>query len=167
MKTQLFYAKLVATLPGVALGGNNAVPNEIQWMPPGTHNINAMQGDKPVSKQINVTATAAKMLDAQLQDLRAKAAAGTEDLPYFDFNHNDDGASGYPLQFFWGGDDPVKGGIRAKVEWSGSGEEALQNRVYRRFSPSFLVNAAGEVTGAPVNMGGLVKKNQPNSRQRG
>jgi hypothetical protein len=153
-------ARLAVSLPGIPIVDSidAPVPREIQWMPPGEHYVNAMQGDKQVARTIRVERGAATRLQALLQELRTKAANGQEDLPYFDFNHSDDAAAGRVLEFKWGGDDPILGGIRAVVEWTKPGRDALAGKAYRRFSPSFFVDAEGRVTGAPVNMGGLVNR---------
>ena len=131
---------------------------EIQWMPPGTHEITATQGDKTVIRKIHVDAAAAERLQTLLQSFRNQAAAGTEDLPFLDFNHDDAEASARVLEFKWGGEDPVTGGIRAVVEWTAAGLQALLGGLYRRFSPAFFAGPDGRITGAPVNMGGLVNR---------
>jgi phage I-like protein len=140
------------------IAADQSVPEEIQWMPPGKHRITAMQADRPVTREILVDARTATTMEGLLQELRTRAANGEEDRPYLDFNHDDREASGHVMSFFWGGDDPVTGGVRARVQWTEPGRTALTGRAYRRFSPSFFVNANGEVTGAPLNMGGLVNK---------
>ncbi len=133
-------------------------PTEIQWMPPGEHTIHAFQGDQRVTRTVRVTAKTAERMQQLLQEIRSKAASGSEDLPYIDFNHDDSAAAGFITAFRWAGEDPVTGGIRATIEWTAPGKAALQGRAYRRFSPSFTANADGEVTGAPLNMGGLVNR---------
>lgn len=127
-------------------------------MPPGKHDINGSQDGKPVKKTVVVDAAAAERLQREFRMMFAAAQKGEGDRPYFDFNHDDGPASAWPIEFFWGGDDPQTGGVRAKLEWSGLGKEALAHKTFRRFSPSFFVDAKGEVTGAPVNMGGLVNR---------
>jgi len=140
--------------------GGATVPTDIQWMPPGEHEITALKEGEPVTLKVSVHAGTAERMNRLLQDLRAKAAAGLGDYPYFDFNHEDGEASGRPLEFYWAGDDPKTGGVRAKAEWSDRTQQSLSGKVpgFRRFSPSFTVNADGEVTGAPLNMGGLVNR---------
>jgi len=142
-------------LPPAASG---SPPSEIQWMPPGTQEITAMRDGKPITVNVSVSHKTAEVMAALLEVFRVKAAAGVEDRPYIDFNHSDAEAAGHITAFTWGGEDPVKGGVRAQVEWTAPGREAIEGRAYRRFSPSFFVNANGEVTGAPLNMGGLVNK---------
>ena len=152
MNQATIHAQLATPLP-------DSPPADIQWMPPGAHEITGIQGGKPVTVKVVVNSATAERLQRLLQDLRAKAAAGVEDMPYIDFNHEDGPAAGHITEFYWGGADPMSGGVRAKVEWTEPGKLALQGRAYRRFSPSFNPpNAAGEVTGAPMNMGGLVNR---------
>lgn len=141
----------------IALNGD-AAPSDIQYMPPGKHTISAKKDGKPVKLDIVVTAAAADRLNTQLQDLRAKAARGEGDLPYFDFNHNDAEASAHPTEIFWGGEDPIKGGIRARLEWSAAGSAAILGKTFRRFSPSFYADAKGEVQVMDLNAGGLVNR---------
>ena len=156
MNTDIIYAQLATPLHS---GPTGEVPADIQWMPPGAHEITAWQSGKPVTVKVTVNSATAARMQSFLQDLRAKAAAGQEDKPYIDFNHEDGQAAGHITEFFWGGDDAVKGGVRARIDWTEPGKAALQGRAYRRFSPSFNPpNAAGEVTGAPLNMGGLVNR---------
>ena len=157
---EMILAKMVAGLPGIAIAvGQAALPEEIQWMPPGEHEITATGADgKAIKRKVRVTSVAARRMEELLQGLRSKAAHGVEDRPYVDFNHDDAEAAGHVVGFSWGGDDPVEGGIRAKVEWTGPGRRALEEKAYRRFSPSFYVDTQGEVTGAPLNMGGLVNR---------
>jgi phage I-like protein len=161
-------ARLAATLPALPNtntpneqeqpGGVTELPTEIQWMPAGQHVIAATQGEAPVTQLVIVNAETATRMEALLQELRAQAEAGAEDVPYFDFNHEDAEASARPLRFYWGGEDALTGGVRVEVEWTEPGRTALLGKAYRRFSPSFFVDVAGEVTGAPLNMGGLVNR---------
>ncbi|HMJ91185.1 MAG TPA: hypothetical protein VK530_15285, partial [Candidatus Acidoferrum sp.] len=135
-------AHLAGTLPGLALNGDQ-LPAEIQWMPAGKHKLTALNkatGEPLPLNDIEVNEAVAKLVASQLQYLRAQAAAGLGDLPFIDFNHEDGAASGHPTEFSWGGTDPKTGGIRAKMEWTGSGKTALLGKDYRRFSPEFAVD---------------------------
>lgn len=137
----------------------DAIPDEIQWMPPGRHEVTGTIGGEPATVVVKVDAATAAILRRQLQDRRATAAAVQGDIPYIDLNHDDQEASGRILDMYWAGEDPVKGGIRAKVEWTGVGKRALLDQSYRRFSPSFYMpDAQGRISGAPINMGGLVNR---------
>lgn len=149
----------------VAPNDQNALPDSLQWMPPGEHEIHASSGGKPVKRKLKVDAAQAARVQQDFLAIKAKADGGTEDRPYFDLNHDDREASAHPTEYVWGGDDPVNGGIRAKVEWSGAGELAVRGKTYRRFSPSFFVNAKGEISlihaasgEMAVNQGGLVNR---------
>ena len=160
MERDLIFARSVSSPLMLGTDGDGApsLPAEIQWMPPGEHTITAFKNGEPTEMKIKVTAQTTSVVANALQDYNGRVAAGTEDRPYFDFNHDDAEASAHVLSFSWGGDDPVKGGVRAKIEWTEPGKQALLGRAYRRFSPSFYLDAKGEVAGAPVNMGGLVNK---------
>lgn len=131
-------------------------PAEIMVFPSGTHTITAhtVAGD-PVTATVAVGPDTAQRMQAALQ---AHLAAGKQ-KPYFDFDHADGPASAWPTGFRWedgaGGKEP---GVYAAVEWTASGATAVLGRDYRSFSPAFHIDAAkpARVTGAPLNMGGLV-----------
>ena len=134
------------------------VPQELQYMPPGTHRINASRAGKPVALDITVDATTADTLDAFLQAQLTKATEGNDDRPFFDFNHEDREAAAWPTEFYWAGDDLKEGGVRAKVDWSGAGQTAVQEKTFRRFSPTFIPDKEGKVISSETNMGGLVNR---------
>jgi len=127
-------------------------------MPPGATAINAWRGDGPVSLAVNVNAEGAANAQKSFDMIMEAVKAGEEDRPYIDLNHNDEEAAGWPSAFVWGGDDPIKGGIRMQLEWSAAGKTAILGKNFRRFSPTFYVDENGIVIGAPVNMGGLVNR---------
>ena len=132
---------------------------DIQWMPPGKQSPNCFVNGKSRKLNFTVQAKHAELFNAVLQLHRSMAAAGDGDVPYFDFNHEDGARSGEPTEFYWAGDDPKRGGIRAKGKWSGSGKQALINRDYRRFSPEWVFDPkTEEPVWIGVNLGGLVNK---------
>jgi hypothetical protein len=134
------------------------VPQELQYMPPGTHRINASRAGKPVALDISVDAATADTLNAFLQAQLTKATEGNDDRPFFDFNHEDREAAAWPTEFYWAGDDLKTGGVRAKVDWSGAGQTAVQEKTFRRFSPTFIPDKEGKVISSETNMGGLVNR---------
>lgn len=138
---------------GIAPGADGALPAEIQWMPPGRHEICASKGGKPAKLTVAVDSGVAAAVAKSFEDL---VKAGKR--PYLDFNHAGGASSGRVTAVRWAGDDPVKGGIRAAVEWSDEGAKAITGRAYFSFSPTFLVDAAGKVIGTTANMGGLVNE---------
>ena len=127
-------------------------------MPPGTHRINASRAGKPVALDISVDAATADTLNAFLQAQLTKATEGNDDRPFFDFNHEDREAAAWPTEFYWAGDDLKTGGVRAKVDWSGAGQTAVQEKTFRRFSPTFIPDKEGKVISSETNMGGLVNR---------
>jgi phage I-like protein len=137
---------------------HSEVPQELQYMPPGTHRINASRAGKPVALEISVDAATAETLDAFLQAQLTKATEGNDDRPFFDFNHEDREAAAWPTEFYWAGDDLKTGGVRAKVDWSGAGQTAVQEKTFRRFSPTFIPDKEGKVISSETNMGGLVNR---------
>jgi hypothetical protein len=137
---------------------HSEVPQELQYMPPGTHRINASRAGKPVALDITVDATTADTLNAFLQSQLTKATEGNDDRPFFDFNHEDREAAAWPTEFYWAGDDLKTGGVRAKIEWSGAGQTAVKEKTFRRFSPTFIPDDQGKVISSETNMGGLVNR---------
>jgi hypothetical protein len=145
----LFFARGAAELTG----------NDLQIFPPGAQVVSPTPASGGEAKEMTLvideaTATALELSRATYQ---AKADAGEGDAPYLDFNHADGEASAWPKRIYWAGADPKTGGVRAEVEWSSAGQEAVAGKTFRRFSPAFYARD-GKVTGAPVNMGGLVNR---------
>lgn len=137
---------------------DNTLPEDIQWAPPGKHTIKASAGGKPVTKVVIVNAKSAQAVQTFFADAMAKAGSNEDDLPFFDFDHQDGAASAHPTEFYWGGDDPKTGGIRAKLEWTGAGKAAVLGKDFRRFSPAMKLADNGEIVGSEINMGGLVNR---------
>ncbi len=156
MSASPLHAAFSNVLPAATTG--TAAPDALQYMPPGRHRIRASQSGKPLTVEVTVDATTAATLQAFLAARLAASTEGRDDRPFFDFNHEDREAAAWPLEFFWAGDDPKEGGVRAKVEWSDAGRRAVEGRTFRRFSPTFHLDAAGRVTGSEINMGGLVNR---------
>jgi len=108
---------------------------------------------------VKVDASLAHKFSGMLAAMRAAARDGRGDEPFFDFNHEDGEASGHPVRFYWGGEDPKTGGIRAEVKWTSAGEAALRGRTFRRFSPQWLTDEDTlQPLGIGVNLGGLVNR---------
>lgn len=138
----------------LALPEGSSLPADIQWMPPGKHTIHASKNGKPAALEVIVDEKAAEAVRASFLNLKREGRR-----PYLDFNHNRSEASATVVDVFWGGDDPKSGGVRARVEWTKPGEEALRGRAYHSFSPTFLINEkTGRVSGTTPNMGGLVNE---------
>jgi hypothetical protein len=168
----------VAPVTGVCLHARGAALESgaapsVQLFPPGEHQVvvtDAATG-KPVPLVMVIDAATAETLEAARAAYQAAADAGQGDAPYLDFNHADGPAAAWVKRVFWAGDDPKSGGVRAMVEWTDAGREAIEGKLYRRFSPSFTIATAGDppavqldaagrasIIGAPVNMGGLVNR---------
>lgn len=150
--------KACAAFSTAVQSSGDTLPDSIQWMPPGRHAITAVKDGEPFEMEIEVSEGLAHRVATMLQHYRDKAARAEGDLPFFDFNHNDAEASAHPLQMYWAGDDPRHGGIRARLQWTGAGADAIQRRTFRRFSPEFLTDDDQNVIGVGINMGGLVNR---------
>lgn len=151
----IVYASMATVIEPAA---DNSLPTDIQWAPPGKHTIQAKQNGKPVTKTIVVNAKAAQAVQAFFAAAIDAANHNEGDLPFFDFDHADAAASAHPKEFYWGGDDPKTGGIRAKLEWTNAGKAAVLGKDFRRFSPAMKLNDNGEIVGSEINMGGLVNR---------
>ncbi|MBX3747328.1 MAG: hypothetical protein KF833_18620 [Verrucomicrobiae bacterium] len=127
-------------------------PESIMWMPGGVHQIVAMRGGRPLKVRVAVTPDTAIIAQRALDQY---LSAGRQ-RPYFDFDHEGGKACAWPTSFQWR--NTPEPGVYASVSWSKDGAEAITGRSYRAFSPAFFVDDArpARVTGAPLNMGGLV-----------
>jgi len=146
----LYFARAAAELSGGP---------DIQLFPPGAQVVSPTpaNGGEAKEMQLVIDEATATALEAARAAYQAQADAGTGDAPYLDFNHDDREAAAWPRRIYWAGADPQTGGVRAEVEWTSAGQEAIAGKTFRRFSPAFYA-AEGKVTGAPVNMGGLVNR---------
>ena len=147
-------APILARLNPLALADTADVPAEIMVFPAGVHTIHATRAGKSVSATVSITSATAAAMQLALQ-----AHSAGPQKPYFDFDHDDTAASAWPKGFRWEtGTDGKPAGVYARVEWSASGQQAVLGKDYRSFSPAFFVDAStpARVTGAPINMGGLV-----------
>jgi len=137
----------------------NALPTDIQFMPPGVQDICPWVDGEPWPMTIKVDQELADKLNSQLQVMRQKASKVEGDVPFIDFNHEDAEASGEVLELFWGGPEAVNGGIRMKIYWTDAGKAAIQGKMYRRFSPAWSINKdTNEPVGIGTNLGGLVNR---------
>lgn len=157
-----------AHLPELAVAGG-ALPTRLMWMPGGVNPIACSQGTKSIKTWVEVTPETARVVQAAFE---AHLAASAH-RPYFDLNHDHAEASGWPTRFVWS--ETPKPGVYAETDWSLAGKSAVAGRSYRTFSPQFYTDCApftktvatadkpARVTGAPLNMGGLV--NDPAFRE--
>lgn len=150
-------AALSVDLPAAPAG--ETLEGDVQWMPPGKHNIVASRNGKPHKARMDVKPEHADVIQGVFEGLHARWQAGEGDRPFFDFNHEDRDASAHPTGFYWGGDDPKQGGIRAKVIYTEAGKAGVKGRSWTRFSPVFYTDDKGNVVaGDSVNLGGFVNR---------
>ena len=130
----------------------DAPPSELMWMPAGVHTLHATREGIPVQVRVRVDRQTAATLQAQWQ----AHMESSRQRPFFDFDHRNEAAAAWPLEFTWR--DAPDPGVYARVEWSVAGAGAVVGHAYRAFSPAFLLDDGdpARVTGAPLNMGGLV-----------
>lgn len=136
------------------ISDGSPLPDEIQWMPPGRHTIQASKNGKPARVTVVVDDSTAAAVAASFAEM---LKAGRR--PYLDLNHESGPASARVKAVRWAGDDPKEGGIRIKTDWTDVGSGAIKGGAYFSFSPNFLLNEkTGRVSGTTVNMGGLVNE---------
>lgn len=125
-------------------------PEWLMWMPAGIHNISANRADgAPWEGTVNVTRDTAALVARRIRELTAESKR-----PYLDFDHEGKAASAWPIDAAW--QDSPAPGVYVRVEWSKPGQEAIAGKTHRSFSPSFFVDASGNVSDIPLDMGGLV-----------
>lgn len=155
----LVQARLESPLSPILMAEGQAVPDEIQWMPPGKHTITPHVEGKPKQMSLVVDAALAALVAPMVEEMRKAAERGEGDVPYLDFNHDDGAAAAEVIALRWAGEDTKSGGIRARVKWTKAGREAVEGRTFRRFSPQWWTDpATGNPVGVGVNMGGLVNR---------
>lgn len=128
----------------------DGTPSAIVYLPKGRHTINATVDGSPQAIDVTVDEQVAQVLQ---QSLEARQSQNVR--PIIDFDHQDTGpAAGLPKRFYWDDEE----GVMLEVDWTGSGQAAVQARDYSYFSPLFLIDDQGRPTGLhdqrPV--GGLV-----------
>lgn len=135
------------------------LPSDIQYMPPGKQTVAPSVDGEPMEMEITVTARYAEIFNRAAESMIAAAKAGQGDLPFGDFNHEDSAASVRPTKFWWGGEDPVTGGVRMDTPWTGTGAASLRNGEFVRWSPQWVFSRKTlEPLGLPCNVGGLVNR---------
>lgn len=126
-------------------------------MPPGRHAIQPKNTATGRGVKLNVTVgeKLVAQLNAQAEQIRKQGHQ-----LFVDFNHNEDnGAAAHVDDFFWAGDNPETGGIRAHVRWTAKGAQALTGREFTRFSPCFAADRSGKIGGlSTANVGGLTNR---------
>jgi hypothetical protein len=129
---------------------------EMMFMPAGLQSITPFAGGIGSPIEVMVDRAGAVALESQRAALEAKGRR-----PYFDFEHNDEGACFWPSAFMWA-DAPVPG-IYARGEWTAPGKAGVEGKTWRQFSPVFHVDNKRAKPArivcnpdAKPNMGGLV-----------
>lgn len=108
---------------------SDPAPSEICWMPAGRHEINAhtLDGDG-FHGSVLCDVDACGVIQESFQELKA---AGFR--CWIDCDHDDGAAAGWITGFRW---HPSKG-IMASIEWTPLGIQAIRDKTFYSFSPSF------------------------------
>lgn len=145
-----------ALLCAASIELNGTAATEFMFMPGGLQTITPFEGGLGEPIMVMVDAAGAAALERQRAGLAAKGKN-----PYFDFEHEDSGASFWPSSFFWR--DGSAPGIYCRGEWTADGEAGVVGKKWRKFSPVFHVDNKRAKpsriickTDALPNMGGLV-----------
>ena len=133
------------------IGKDAPLPTEIVWMPVGTHAITAGTVDGATfAGKVICDEQAARVIAASHAELKA---AGQR--LWLDMNHDDGSAVADVRSFSW---DATRG-IIAHLEWTPRGEQALRNKEFSSFSPTFSAHkSTGRVAGLIEGhaLGGIV-----------
>ena len=122
-------------------------PSEICWMPAGTHDLNAgLVGGGNFNGKVICDAESANAVIASFNELRSSGQR-----MILDIDHENSAAAAEVTGFYW---SPSRG-IMARVTWLPIGADALGNKAYSSFSPTFMANQctgkiSGLVPGKPV-----------------
>jgi len=140
---------------------SNAIPDEIVYIPEGTHRITPKVDGRAQTILVKLTPENGEQVAASLQaDLTARLSDNVR--PIIDFDHRNTGpAAAIPKAFRY-----VAGqGILCAVDWTNAGRSAVEGRDFSYFSPVFLIGDDGAPAGLPARgpLGALV--NNPAFRE--
>lgn len=122
---------------------DGAAPEAILYMPEGTHTIHCRVNGQRGTREVRVTAAAAKALQADLEKRQAAAAAHDAARMCGYFDHTRGPAAYIPKRFSY---EEGKGVI-LEVEWTAAGRAAVEGSDYTYHSPLFLLADDGTVAG--------------------
>lgn len=133
---------LVSAALAAAIG--DGAPDEIVFIPEGTHEITPWVDGKPKPVTVKVPAARGVEIAASLQTaLEARQKSNVR--PWFDFEHKRGAASALPKSFRY---EPGKG-VMVAVDWTRAGREAIEGRDFSYLSPVFLLGDDGVPDGLP------------------
>lgn len=113
----------------------DSLPNEIVWMPVGTHDLTAKTLDgSGFYAPIICDAISAKNVISSFDELKR-----SNHPVWLDLDHDDGAAAAWVDEFYW---DPRRG-IIARIKWTPRGESALRNKEFYSFSPAFSADQFG------------------------
>jgi len=112
-------------------GFDGTAPDEIVFVPAGTHKVNASVDGKPSVCTVTPTEFTASLLNQKLQDAINESLAGNMSRPFLDFQHEHGRAAAHPVEFYWDADR----GVILKLEWTPAGRAAVEGKEFSYFSP--------------------------------
>lgn len=136
---------LIQVEAAYALSEGSTPPEWVMWMPAGKHTIKASKNGRPDVLTLTVTERDAAKLQAEL-------ASKTGPEHYIGFDHLPGSRASIPLEFAW--KTEPKPGIYFKCRWTPDGKKAVtagegESANYGYFSPTFMADEKGNVTGLP------------------
>lgn len=108
----------------------------IMYVPGGDHLACMGYGEGAAEVALRVSPETAQVLQASLE---AALKAHAPQRPFLDKNHEVVEATGWPVAFFWS--DAPQPGVYVRAELSALGQQLIDGKVMRAFSPSFHSDA--------------------------
>ena len=112
-------------------GFDGTAPDEIVFVPAGTHEVRASVDGKAAKCTVTATELTASLLNQELQDAINQSLAGEMSRPFLDFQHEHGRAAAHPVEFYWDADR----GVILKLEWTPAGRAAVEGKEFSYFSP--------------------------------
>lgn len=120
------------------------VPDEIVYIPEGSHTITPTVNGKPKQITVNLHAENGPAIAAVFESSLQKRLQENV-RPVLDFDHKDGPAAGIPRSFRY---EPGKG-LMLAVDWTAAGRQAIEGRNYSYTSPTFVMGDDGTPAGLP------------------
>lgn len=121
----------------VPLQRSAAEQGVIMYMPAGVHRVTAgLAGTATTEIWVEVGPESAAVVQASFGHVNQSLAPHRV---FFDREHEEKDATGWPMEFFWG--ETPEPGIYARCEFSKLGRELIDGRIQRGFSPAFYTDA--------------------------
>lgn len=122
-------ADIYVLASAMPLSSEGGVPDEIVYMPEGTHTVHCRVNFEAATRSIKIGPELLEPMQASLEKRLKRNVR-----PHGGFDHQEGKASFIPKAFRY---EPGRG-LMLAVEWTRAGREAVEGRDYSYFSPSFI-----------------------------